>query len=162
MDVEYTAGREQDDSDGEVDGLTGQIGDMFIDTNNLKLSDNCYYCAVAGAKGLSVTGLVKDSGLMQISGGASIAELSELISTAGVGGGTYSGPYPTFQHASQQILGHSILTFQHASGAHAIRVYWGGAAWVFVDDQNESVSSGYPACFTTWGANTFQIWPLTV
>lgn len=159
MDVEYTADRDQND---DVDELTSQVGDLFIDTNNLKLSDNCYYCTVAAAKGLSVTGLVKDSELMQIQGGASIDDLSELIKAAGVGPGTFSGSYATFQEAAQYIVGHSILTFQHASGAHAIRVVWNGSAWAFVDDQNEGISSGYPGYFVTWQAHTFQVWPLSV
>jgi hypothetical protein len=155
--------RDQDgNNDENVNELTDQIGDMFIDTNDLKLSDNCYYCAVAGAKGLSVALLVKDTELMQIGGGASINELSELISSAGVGSGTYHGSYMTFDQAAPNITCHSILTFQHSTGAHAIRVTWGGNAWAFMDDQNESMSSGYPACFNTWGAHTFQVWPLSV
>jgi hypothetical protein len=71
--------------------------------NTYGLDDNCYYVTAARLLGTTVRELITKTEMMQIQGGASLDEVKELFTAAGLTGGVWSSGSLTFDKAKSFI-----------------------------------------------------------
>ena len=156
-------GDEMETDDPSVSALANQAAALSLGerartyVNDLGLNTNCYYAAVAGARGIPVTELVQITEIMQNAEGGTVMQTAELIRAARAGTGA-STPYPGWAQAAPALANtaRAIIGFTHATGAHAIR-YNDGA---FIDDQNPSDSNRYNPAWFAQNGSAFVIFPL--